>query len=58
MRIRPFETEEKTGSQNLAVILSVTETCRRVSKRPFDCILNAVRAAFSNKPAPKLIKQN
>jgi transposase len=52
-----FGTEEKTGSQNLAVILSVTETCRRVSKRPFDYILNAVRAAFSNKPAPKLIPQ-
>ena len=53
-----FGTEEKTGSQNLAVILSVTETCRRVSKRPFDCILDAVRAAFSTKPAPKLIPQN
>jgi len=53
-----FGTEEKTGSQNVAVILSVTETCRRVSKRPFDYILDAVKAAFSNKPAPKLITQN
>ena len=53
-----FGTEEKTGSQNVAVILSVTETCRRVSKRPFDYFLDAVKAAFSNKPAPKLITQN
>lgn len=53
-----FGTEEKTGSQNLAVIMSVTETCRRVGRRPFDYITDAVKAAFNTKPAPKLIPQN
>ncbi len=53
-----FGTQEKTGSQNLAVIMSVTETCRRVGRRPFDYITDAVKAAFNTKPAPKLIPQN
>jgi hypothetical protein len=53
-----FGTEEKTGSQNLAVIMSVTETCRRVGRRPFDYIKDADKAAFNTKPAPKLIPQN
>ena len=51
-------TEEKTGSQNLAVIMSVTETCLQVGRRPFDYIKDAVKAAFNTKPAPKLIPQN
>ncbi|WP_397569243.1 IS66 family transposase [Schlesneria sp. T3-172] len=50
-----FGTEEKTGSPNLAVILSVAETCRRLGKRPLDYVATAVAAAFSNKPAPKLL---
>jgi hypothetical protein len=53
-----FGTEQKTGSQNLAVIMSVTETCRRVGRRPFDYITDAVKAAFNTRPAPKLIPQN
>lgn len=53
-----FGTEEKTGSQNLSVIMSVTETCRRLHKRPLDYIKAAVHAAFNNKPAPELIPQN
>jgi transposase len=52
-----FGTEQKTGSQNLAVIMSVTETCRRVGRRPFDYITDAVKAAFNTRPAPKLIPQ-
>jgi len=53
-----FWTEEQTGSQNLTVMMSVTETCRRLRKRPLDCIQAAVHAAFNNKPAPELIPQN
>jgi transposase len=53
-----FGTEEKTGSRNLTVILSVTETCRRLRQRPLDYIKAAVHAAFNNKPAPELIPQN
>jgi hypothetical protein len=53
-----FDTEENTGSPNLAVILSVADTCRRLGKRPFDCIASAVTAAFSNTPAPKLLPAN
>lgn len=50
-----FGTEAKTGSQNLAVILSVTETCRRLGKRPLDYIQAAVTATFNNQPAPQLL---
>jgi transposase len=50
-----FGTEEKTGSLNLPVIMSVAETCRRLGKRPLDYIKAAVTAAFNNKPAPELL---
>lgn len=53
-----FGTEEKTGSPHLAVTLSVAETCRRLEKRPLGYIATAVAAAFSNKPAPKLLPAN
>ncbi|MGV2338722.1 MAG UNVERIFIED_CONTAM: hypothetical protein LVR18_33465 [Planctomycetaceae bacterium] len=48
-------TEEKTGSQNLAVIMSITEICRRVCRRPFDDITDSVMAAFNAKSAPTLL---
>jgi transposase len=50
-----FGTEAKTGSRNLSVILSVTETCRRLGKRPLDYIRAAVQAAFHKKPPPQLL---
>ncbi len=53
-----FGTEARTASQNLAVIMSVTETCRRMGRRPFDYLTDAVKAAFSTQPAPKLLSQN
>jgi len=34
------------------------ETCRRLGRRPFDYIRTAIKAAFHNNPAPKLIPQN
>lgn len=52
-----FGREEKTGSQNLAVILAVTETCRRVRKRPYDDIMGAIKPVFINKAAPNPILQ-
>jgi hypothetical protein len=53
-----FGTEENTGSPNPAVILSVTETCRCLSKRPLDCIASAVTANFCNSQAPNLLPAN
>lgn len=53
-----FGTERQTGSRNLSVILSVTETCRRLGQRPLEFINAAVQAAFRNKPAPKLLPPN
>jgi hypothetical protein len=53
-----FGTEVKTGSPNLAVILSVTETCRRLGKRPLDYIAPAFTAACSNTQAPNLLPAN
>lgn len=53
-----FGTEANTGSRNLTVIMSVTETCRRLGRRPLDYITAAVDAAFNNKPAPKLLPEN
>lgn len=52
-----FGTEQKTGSRNLAVFMSVTETCRRLGQRPLDYLTAAVKAAFNHKPAPKLIPE-
>jgi transposase len=50
-----FGTEAETGSRNIPVIMSVVETCRRLSRRPLDYINTAVKAAFNQKPAPKLL---
>ena len=50
-----FGTEAKSGSRNMAVILSVVETCRRLGSRPLEYIHKAVQAAFSHKSAPKLL---
>ena len=52
-----FATEDDTDNQNLALIMSVTETCCRASTQAFDSARNAASAAFSAKPAAKLIMQ-
>jgi len=53
-----FGTEANTGSRNLTVILSVTETCRRLGRRPLDFITAAVHSAFNHNPAPSLLPTN
>jgi transposase len=50
-----FGTEKNTGSKNLSVILSVMETCRRLNRSRLDYIRESIHAAFTNKPAPKLL---
>lgn len=50
-----FGTEAQTGSPNMTVILSVTESCRRLGRRPLEYINAAVHATFNNKPAPQLL---
>jgi hypothetical protein len=47
-----FGTEENTGSPNLAAILSVADTCRRLGKRPFDYIASAVTAPSATHQHP------
>jgi transposase len=53
-----FGTEAQTGSRNMAVIMSVVETCRRLGRRPLEYISTAVHAAFTNKTTPRLLPQN
>ena len=50
-----FGTEAKTGSRNLAVIHSITETCRRLGRNPLDYFRLAIQAAFNKQPPPKLL---
>jgi transposase len=50
-----FGTESNTGSRNLEVILSVTETCRRLGQRPMAYLRQAMQAAYNNQPPPKLL---
>lgn len=52
-----FGTEAQTGSRNMTVIMSVSETCRRHGKQPIRYIHQAVTAAFSGQPAPKLLPE-
>ncbi len=53
-----FGTEEQTGSKNMSVILSVMETCRRINRSRLDFLRESIHAAFSNKPAPRLLPAN
>ena len=50
-----FGTEKKTGSQNMTVIMSVVETCRRLGTHPLDYLQQAIQANFNQHPPPKLI---
>lgn len=50
-----FGTERQTGSRNLAVIQSVTESCRRLGQGPQDYLAAAIQAAFHNQPTPRLL---
>ena len=50
-----FGTEAASGSLNMSVILSVVETCRRLSRQCLTFIKDAVHAFFSQSPTPRLI---
>jgi transposase len=50
-----FGTEASSGSQNMSVILSVVETCRRLNRHCLTFIKDAVQAFFSQTSAPALI---
>lgn len=50
-----FGTEASSGSQNMSVILSVVETCRRLGKHCKTFIKDAVHAFFRQSHPPKLI---
>ena len=50
-----FGTEASSGSQNMSVILSVVETCRRLNRHCLTFIEDAVQAFFSQTSAPTLI---
>jgi transposase len=50
-----FGTKANTGRKNISVNLSVMETCRRFNRSRLDFIRESIHAAFTNKPAPKLL---
>ena len=50
-----FGTQSKAGSRFIERMLSVSETCRLQNRSPYDYLVEAVNAHFSNKTAPSLL---
>lgn len=50
-----FGTESGSGSQTLAVVMSVLETCRRLGRHALGWITEAVTHKQQNRPAPRLL---
>ena len=50
-----FGTQEHHGSQFVATILTVVETCRQQSRNVFEYLTTAMDAHFARRPAPSLL---
>lgn len=50
-----FGTESGSGSENLAVVMSVIETCRRLGRHALSWITDAVTRKQQNRPTPNLL---
>jgi transposase len=50
-----FGTESGSGSETLAVVMSVLETCRRLGRHALGWITKAVTHNQQNRPAPNLL---
>ncbi len=50
-----FGTESGSGSETLAVVMSVLETCRRLGQHALSWITEAVTRKQQNQPAPNLL---
>ena len=50
-----FGTQSARGSRFVETLLTVVETCRKQSRRPFDYLTAAVQAHFAGQPTPSLL---